>query len=163
MIVLRIAGLMLLSSAFYVIPQAMLTLSYYDGSPTYIGGKSALYLFLGIVAYLIITYFFLFRPDRLVRWLRLCDRMEPEIGLSITPLTFLTVSVAVTGGLLFARGIPSLVSELIHFLQVSDLLRDYPALPNIVSTAVQVLVGFLLLSKCHIIAQYILSKEKPQS
>lgn len=121
------------------------------------------YLLLGVLLYGIIIHFFLFRPDKLVRWLRLCDRMEPEIGLSITPRTFLTVSVAVTGGLLFARGIPSLVSEITRFLQFSDLLRDYPALPNIISYSVQVLVGFLLLSKCHIIAQYILSKENPQS
>lgn len=163
MIVLRIVGLMLLSSAFYVIPQALLTLRQFNDSSSPDRWEAALYLLAGIIVYLVITYFFLFRPDRLVRGLRLCNRMEAEIGLSITPSTFLSVSVAVTGGLMFARGLPSLVSELIRFFQVHDLLRDYPSLHTMVATAVQVLVGFLLLSRCHTVAHYILSKANPSS
>lgn len=160
-IVLKGIGLWLLINSLYIFPQIAGTLL----TSQFVGGWNAAIpeLFFGIIAllaYLTISYMFLFKTPLLISKLKLEKHFtEPRIDINVSGNTVLKIIVILIGGITLIDSFPNLIKEIFQFMQQKELLRDYGDLSWLVFHSLNTLIGYLLMTNSAVIVNAI-NKQK---
>lgn len=160
-IVLKGIGLWLLINCLYIFPQiagTLLTSQFAGGWNTVI--PELIFGIIALLAYLMISYIFLFKTSLLISKLKLEKHFtEHRIDITVSTNTVLKITVILIGGITFIDSFPNLIKEIFQFAQQKELLRDYADLSWLVFHSLNTLIGYLLMTNSAVVVN-IIHKQK---
>ncbi|HLF50950.1 hypothetical protein [Flavobacterium sp.] len=154
-ILIKILGLSILFSSLTVVPQFFSTLyaTFQGGNDSYI--EISFFLIFSLLIYLLILRLFVFKPEWIIKNLKLEKNIEENIDLDVKASTILNISIAVIGGLMLAGSIPMLCETLFEFFRQSDLFIDFENSKWIVAYFLKSLIGYLLFTNSKAVTKLI--------
>ena len=161
LIVLKGIGLWLFVQCIYLIPNmiSLFLIPQIDGwddrIPTFIFSLT------GIIVYVILANFFLFRPHVLILKLKLENSFaEDNLNINISKEAVLKIIVILIGALTFIDSFPNLVRDLFDFFRQKELLRTYPNLTWLVFHFLLSIIGYLFMTNSKIIVLYLVKQSE---
>lgn len=157
-IVVKGIGLWLLVNSIYVIPQFASTFSFAElGGLNWENLIAVWIITLGTLAvYLLVTGFFLFKTEWIVRVLKLDQKFtENRIDVNIPYKSALSIAVIVVGALIFVEAIPRLCSSIYEFVKQKELIKDYSGTSWLIFYFLEALSGYLIMTNSKTIIKFI--------
>jgi signal transduction histidine kinase len=163
-IFLKIFALYLIWQILVFVPSLISTITYSNGQDS----KSIFYIvtffvFIGLFFYFIIDYC-LFQTDKVINKLRLTKGFTDEkLEINIHRSSLLTIAVIVLGGLMLANSLPSLISNMLFYVERNDAstkFRDNPATRYVIVDFLKVVIGYFMLADSRLIVNFIERKRK---
>ncbi|CAM3640941.1 hypothetical protein [Flavobacterium chungbukense] len=157
-IIIKGIGLWLLINSIYVIPQFASSFSFIEsGGLNWENLISVWFIIFGTLAvYLLITVFFLFKTEWIVRILRLDQNFtENRIDINLPYKNVLSIAVIVIGALVFVEAIPTLCSTIYEFVKQKELIKDYSGTSWLIFYFLEALSGYLIMTNSKTIIKFI--------
>ncbi len=109
-----------------------------------------------IFTYILILFFFVFKPNLLIDKLKLDIGFEEgKIDLSNNSSSILRIAVIVIGGLMFVDSFPALCRSVFTFFQQESLFRNYPKAAWIIFDLLKTIIAYLLFTNSKSIVKII--------
>jgi hypothetical protein len=168
-LILKIIGLYMVLDLITLLPQTIARfplMGMNSGSDIF---EKIIYIL--IVLVILLVYFFLmriflFKTDWIIKKLSLDKHFEQEIiSIKVDSAAVIQIAIIVLGGIIFTDALPTLLRDIISYLQQKQLeiiLAKSPGFSYLVFDVCKLTVGYLLLTNCKQITLWIEKKSKDQ-
>ena len=164
-LVFRVFGLFLVKDILMVIPYLVSpVLIYFDSDFKSESLLSLILPFIVICILILVSWFFLFRPHKILDKINLeAEELNEPLTVSISAKSVILVSIIVTTGLLFLEEIPNFFKLLYQYYDESQIKfsEKKPSLLFLLISFVKILLGLLVFGERKRIVEFI-SKEIPE-
>lgn len=160
-LLLKLLGLYLVIASMYIIPQAVMAISFRN-QESIISGLAL--IIVTLLLYFFIIRLFVFKTDWLIEKLHLEDGFtEERIDISTNKTSILIIIITILGGSIFIEAVPVLCKQIFVFYQTQHVFREEPSSNWLIFYLVKTIVGFAIMTNSKTIAKFIETDEKPDS
>ncbi|MFN5415843.1 MAG: hypothetical protein ACK5B9_02225 [Flavobacteriia bacterium] len=159
LIVLKIIGIWFVLDSFLVIEQLIssVILSFFSFNEDYFTTYLSLLLFvIIIVVFFILLRLFLFKPQWLIKKLKLDQDFDSEkIDFTADKTSIVRVAIIIIGAMLFIDSFPKLISQSFNFFQQKSIFRESPTSVWIILETVKCIIAYLLINNNKSLSEFI--------
>lgn len=162
-LIIKTLGIWIVLHGIMSIPQLVMNFFVVYGSPYGSNpvsmGIEALLIIIPILFYLLILRVLVLKTQWIIDTLKLEKGLtETRIDLSIPFEKLLRIIVILIGGIMFVLAAPILLKLLYLFITENLSFRDSPQSLEIITNALQTIIGFLIMNNSDIVLRYIHKK-----
>jgi hypothetical protein len=156
-ILIKILGIWLVLDSLNVIPTFFMTVYETALSGSEQGTSMIMVLLLLTLGiYIAVLRLFLFKSAWLIDKLRLDkDFDQDNMNLEIKESSLFSIAVIVTGGILFADGLPELCRQVFSYFQQERVFGENPGSGRIIFYLIKTLIGYLLMTNSKLVIKFI--------
>lgn len=152
----KILGVWLIVQSFTILTQLFSSIFFFftEQADSYL--YLIISLFLLIIVYVTILWFFILKPEIIIKKLKLDKGFtEEKIEFEIKQSTVLTIAIVILGGLMFVEALPSLIRNLYSFIQQKASFVQSPSTANLFADIVKAVFGYLIMTNSDFILKFI--------
>lgn len=121
--------------------------------------SEALFFIIPVLLYLLVLRYLILKTQNIINLLKLENGMEEtRIDLSIPFEKLLRITVILIGGILLVSAIPSILQNFYLFITEQFTLKDSPRSLVLITSALQAIIGFLVMNNSDVVLRYIQKK-----